>query len=269
MPAIDFTGLIQTHVIPWSINITFALAIFFIGKYVANILVNITGKILRKTGVDSILVNFIESLLKAVLLLFIIIAVLDRLGVNTTSLIAVMGAAGLAVGLALQSSLQNFAAGVMLLIFKPFKAGDFIQAGGIEGKVESINIFTSTLKTGDNREIIVPNGSIYSTTITNFSAKDTRRIDLIFGIGYNDDIRHAKTIIESVIKAEERILQDQECTIAVAELAESSVNLVVRPWVKSSDYWVVRFDLIENIKLAFDKNGISIPYPQMDVHIDK
>jgi small conductance mechanosensitive channel len=180
-----------------------------------------------------------------------------------------VGAAGLAVGLSLQDSLKNFAAGVMMIVFRPFKVGDFIEAGGTSGVVETINIFSTTMRTGDNREVIVPNGTIYGGTIVNYSARDTRRIDMTFGIGYEDDIRRAKDIMQRILEEDDRVLKDPEPTIGLSELADSSVDFVVRPWVKTADYWSVRFDLNERIKLAFDENGISIPFPQMHVHLDK
>jgi len=230
---------------------------------------NLTDKMLQKSGMDKMLVDFVHSILNALLLLFIIIASLDQLGVDTTSFIALIGAAGLAVGLALQGSLQNFASGVLLIVFRPFKVGHFIEAAGVAGVVEEIGIFSTRLKTGDNREIIVPNGAIYDGTITNNSARDTRRIDMVFGIGYDDDIRKAKEIMQSLLDADERVFKEPAPLIAVAELADSSVNFNVRPWVKSSDYWAVKFDYTEKLKLAFDDAGISIPYPQMDLHINK
>jgi small conductance mechanosensitive channel len=184
-------------------------------------------------------------------------------------LIALIGAAGLAVGLSLQSTLQNLAAGVMLIIFRPFKAGDFIDAGGVVGTVENIQIFNTVMRTGDNREIIVPNGGIFGGTITNYSARETRRVDMVFGIGYDDDIRKAKEVIKGILDADTRILKDPAPLIAVGELADSSVNFNVRPWCKSGDYWDVYFDTHEKIKLTFDEQGISIPYPQMDVHNPK
>jgi small conductance mechanosensitive channel len=265
----DIEKILSTFVIPWGINIVLALATFIIGRWVANILLKVVKKLLQKSKMDAILVNFIVSIAHAILLLFIVIASMDQLGVDTTSLIALMGAAGLAVGLALQNSLQNFAAGVMLIIFRPFKTGDFVEAGGTAGVVETISIFSTVMRTGDNREVIVPNGSIYNGTITNFSARDTRRIDMVFGIGYGDDIRKAKQILIDLLGADERVLKDPEPLVAVGELADSSVNFNVRPWVQSGDYWSVKFDLTEKIKLAFDDNGISIPYPQMDVHLNK
>ena len=184
-------------------------------------------------------------------------------------MIALIGAAGLAIGLALQGSLQNLASGVMLIVFRPFKDGDFVEAGGTMGVVEEIGIFTTKMRTGDNKEVIVPNGQIFGGIITNYSKRETRRVDMVFGIGYGDDIRKAKDIISGIIAADERILKDPETLIAVGELADSSVNFNVRPWVKSGDYWGVYFDLNEKIKLAFDENGISIPFPQMDVYLQK
>jgi small conductance mechanosensitive channel len=267
--SLDFGNLLTTYIIPWSISLVSALAIFIIGRWVAKLLTRLLRKLLTKTKMDVILINFIYSIVNAILLLFIIIAALDQLGVDTTSLIALLGAAGLAVGLALQNSLQNFAAGVLLIIFRPFKTGDFVEAGGTAGVVESISIFSTIMRTGDNREVIVPNGSIYNGTITNFSARETRRIDMVFGIGYGDDIKKAKEILQQILDADERILKDPAPLIAVGELGDSSVNFNVRPWVKSGDYWNVRFDVTEQVKLAFDENGISIPFPQMDVHLDK
>lgn len=253
----------------WLINIIFAVAIVIVGRIVVKWIVKLIRKLMVRSDLDPILVNFASSIANAALLLFVFIAALDQLGVDTTSFIALLGAAGLAIGLALQGSLQNFAAGVMMIVFRPFKIGDFIEAGGVTGVVEHMAIFSSTLKTGDNREIIIPNGQIYSGAITNFSAKDTRRIDMVFGIGYDDDMLAAKQIMEDILQAHDLVLTDPAPAVAVAELADSSVNFNVRPWVKSEDYWGVRSDLIEKIKLAFDKNGISIPYPQMDIHTDK
>lgn len=256
-------------VVQWLANIGFAVAIIVVGRIVVKWIVKLIRKLMIRADLDAILVNFASSIANAVLLLFVIIAALDQLGVNTTSLIALLGAAGLAVGLALQGSLQNFAAGVMMIIFRPFKLGDFIEAGGVVGVVEQISIFSTTLKTGDNREVIVPNGQIYAGAITNYSARETRRIDMVFGIGYDDDMLKAKKIMENILSKHKLILDDPAPAVAVAELADSSVNFNVRPWVNSDDYWGVRSELIEKIKLAFDKEGISIPYPQMDIHTDK
>lgn len=261
--------LVSTYAIPWGVNIILAIAIFIVGRIIAKSIVKLLRRILDKSEMDEILINFISSIVNIALLLAIVIAALDQLGVDTTSLIALLGAAGLAIGLALKDSLQNFASGVMLIIFRPFKTGDLVETNGTTGIIEKITIFNTVMRTGDNCEIIVPNGAIYSGNITNYSAKATRRIDMVFGIGYEDDIRKAKEIIQEIINQDERILKEPAPLVAVAELADSSVNFNVRPWVNTADYWTVRFDLTEKIKLAFDDNGISIPYPQMDLHIDK
>lgn len=266
---IDIQQLIETYVLPWGINIVMALAIFIVGKFIVNILVNVAKKLMGKAKVDNILINFIASIIKTVLLLFVVIAALDQLGVDTTSMIALIGAAGLAIGLALQGTLQNLASGVMLIIFRPFSDGDFIEAAGVSGVVEQIGIFSITMRTGDNREIIVPNGEIYGGTITNNSRRDTRRVDMVFGIGYDDDLLKAKDIIKKILSEDERILADPAPAVVVGELADSSVNFNVRPWCKTSDYWGVYSDVHEKIKLTFDAEGISIPYPQMDIHQDK
>jgi len=267
--AAEISEFVSTYVIPWSINIFFSIAIFIVGRWVVKIIANLVKKALTKAKMDVILVNFVTSIISTVLLLFVIIAALNQLGVNTTSLIALLGAAGLAIGLALQGSLQNFASGVMLIVFRPFKNGDFVEAAGTSGVVEKISIFTTVMRTPDNREIIIPNGSIYSGTITNYSARSTRRVDMVFGIGYGDDIKKTKEVLNALIEADDRILKDPEPQVAVGELGDSSVNFIVRPWVNSADYWPVKLDFTENVKLAFDENGISIPFPQMDVHLDK
>jgi small conductance mechanosensitive channel len=266
---INISELINIYIIPWGINIAFALVIFVVGRFVVKGILNIVRKILTRTGTDSILIDFICTISNAILMLFIAIAALDQLGVDTTSLVALIAAAGLAIGLSLQDSLKNFASGIMLIMFRPFKAGDFVEAGGTSGTIENISIFSTTMRTGDNREIIVPNGAIYGDSITNYSARDTRRIDMVFGIGYDDDIRKAKEIMQQILGADERILSEPAPLIAVAELADSSVNFNVRPWVNTGDYWAVLYDVTEKIKLAFDDSGISIPYPQMDVHLNK
>lgn len=266
---IDIMQLIQTYVLPWGINIVMALAIFLVGKFIVKMVVKFAKKIMLKAKVDNILINFIGSIISTILLLFVVIAALDQLGVATTSLIALIGAAGLAVGLALQGTLQNLASGVMLIIFRPFNDGDFVEAAGVAGVVEEIGIFTTTMRTGDNREIIIPNGEIFGGTITNYSKRATRRVDMVFGIGYDDDIKKAKDIISRILDEDERILKDPAPLVAVAELADSSVNFNVRPWCATSEYWNVYFDTHEKIKLTFDAEGISIPYPQMDVHQDK
>ncbi len=263
------SNLFQDYVVVYGLNIFFALTIFIIGKWVASVITNIAEKLMLKSKVDQVLVDFVGGIIKSVLILFVIIASLGELGVDTTSLVALIGAAGLAIGLSLQSSLQNFASGVMLITFRPFTAGDFVEAGGVSGVVEKISVFNTIIRTGDNKEMIVPNGAIYGGVIVNYSAKDTRRIDMVFGIGYGDDIKKAKDIMTEIMAKDERVLKDPAPLVAVSELADSSVNFVVRPWVNSADYWAVKFDLTETIKLAFDEASISIPYPQMDVHVNK
>jgi len=269
MDNIDMSSLIDVYVIPWGIKIVLALAIFYIGRMVVSSVVSVVSKLMRGRGTDEILVSFLTSILRWVLLLFVIIAALSQLGINTTSLVALLGAAGLAIGLSLQSSLSNFASGVMLIIFRPFTKGDFVEAGGAMGVVDKISIFTTTMTSPDNKEIIVPNGAILGNNITNFSARPTRRVDMVFGISYDDDIRKAKQLLEEIIAADERVLADPAPVIALGELADSSVNFLVRPWAKSEDYWGLLCDTTETVKLKFDEAGISIPYPQMDVHFDK
>ena len=249
------------------INLLGAIAILVIGFWAAKRVKSLIQTQMVKRDIDAMLASFFSSIGHILFLAFIIIAALNQLGVQTTSLIAIIGAAGLAIGLALQDSLSNFAAGVMIIILRPFKTGDFIEAGGVSGVVEGIQIFSTQMRTGDNKTIIVPNASITGGSIINYSTKDTRRIDLVFGIGYDDDIKKAKQILEQIIAADERILKDPEAVVAVSELADSSVNFVVRPWVNSDDYWAVRFDLLETVKLKFDEEKISIPYPQTDVHL--
>ncbi len=265
----DFTqtDYINMYLIPWSIKIVSALLIFIIGRWIAKAIVRFVEKLMMRSKLDAMLVAFIGNIAYVLLLAVVILATLEQLGVETTSALAILGAAGLAIGLALQSSLSNFAAGVMLIMFRPFKVGDYVEAAGNAGIVESIAIFSTVMRTGDNREVTIPNGQIYGSTIINYSARETRRIDMIFSIGYDDDIRKAKSIIEEVLNAEERILEEPAPTIMLMELGASSVDIAVRPWVKSSDYWNVRAFLLEEIKTRFDASGISIPFPQQDVHV--
>ena len=263
------TDYLNLYIIPWGLNLIMALVIFIVGRWLAKSIKNVAKRLMSKAEMDEILTNFVGNMLYFALLIVVVIAALDRLGINTTSIMAIFAAAGLAVGLALKDSLSNFAAGVMLVFFKPFKAGDFIEAAGITGVVEQLRIFSTVMRTGDNREITIPNSHIYGGTIVNFSARDTRRIDLIFGIGYEDNIKQAKALIDEAMNEDERILKDPEPVILLMELADSSVNFAVRPWVNSPDYWVVRGDLMERVKEKFDANGISIPYPQQDLHLYK
>jgi small conductance mechanosensitive channel len=252
-----------------TMNIICAALIFFVGLAVIKIILSIARKILSKTHIDEIIVNFLLSIARAALLLLVFIAVLKQLGFDTNSLVALIGAAGLAIGLALQSSLQNFAAGFMLIVFKPFKDGDFVELANTSGVVEKINIFSTTLRSADNKEITVSNGAIYGNTIVNYSARDTRRIDMVVGISYESDLKKAKELLVYIINQDARILKDPAPEVSVSELADSSVNFVVRPWVSNSDYWNVKCALTENIKLTFDANGIVIPFPQMQVHLKK
>lgn len=261
--------LIDAYIIPWAINIVMAIAIYVIGKIIVGILVNVFGKVMARSKYDDMLTDFLKAIVNALLMLFVIVASLNELGVNTTSMVAIIGAAGLAIGLSLQGSLQNFASGVMLLVFRPFKAGDWIEAGDASGSVKSISIFTTVMTTADNKEVIVPNGKIYSGNIINYSAKETRRVDMVVGISYDSDLKKAKEILLEMVAADERILKDPAPTVAVSELADSSVNFVVRPWTATADYWTVKFDFTEAVKLRFDQEGIVIPYPQMDVHVHK
>ncbi len=269
LDADKMANLVDTYAIPWGINIVFAIAIYIVGRFIAKGIVNVFGKVLSRSKYDDMLVDFLKGILNAILMLFVIVAALDRLGVDTTSLVAILGAAGLAIGLSLQGSLQNFAAGVMLLVFKPFKAGDFVEAAGEAGVIQNISIFTTIMTTGDNKQVIIPNGSIYSGNITNYSAKDTRRVDIVVGIINKKNIKRAKEVLQEIADADDRILKEPAVTIAVAELADSSVNFVVRPWAATSDFWGVKFDFTEQVKLRFDAEGISIPFPQMDIHIQK
>lgn len=263
----DVSKLMQFDYLGYAMNFVIALVIFYVGRWAVKLLVKGIHKVLEKNNVDTMLADFICSLLSALGLLVVIIAALNRLGVDTTSLVALIGAAGLAIGLALQSSLANFAAGVMLIINKPFKTGDFIEAAGVSGTVEELQIFSSVLRTPDNKVVIVPNGQIYGDNIINYSARDTRRIQIIMCIGYEDDIKLAKDLLLEIMQADTRILPDPAPSVGVSELADSSVNIYARPWVKTSDYWAVHTDLLEQFKTKFDAHGISIPFPQQDVYM--
>jgi small conductance mechanosensitive channel len=244
-----------------------ALVILVVGWLVAKFLKGLVRRLMVRSGVDPTLIGFCASITYMVLMVLVVVSALGKLGVQTTSFIAVIAAAGLAVGFALQGSLGNFAAGVLLIAFRPFKVGDFIEAGGTSGAVEEIQVFATTLKTPDNKAITVPNAAITGGNIINYSAKPVRRVDMVFGIGYGDDIKRAKEVIQGILTKDSRILKEPEPTIAVSELADSSVNIAVRPWVKTADYWGVFFDTTEAVKLEFDAQGITIPYPQQDVHM--
>jgi small conductance mechanosensitive channel len=233
------------------------------------VFVRVLAKMLKKKDIDDAVVSFIGNIFYLILMIAVLIASMSQLGVDTTSLIAVLGAAGLAIGLALQGSLSNFASGVLIVVLRPFRAGDFVEAGGKMGIVMKIELFSTTMRTPDNKILFIPNSKITSDCITNFSRQDTRRIDLVIGVSYDADLKVAKQTLTDVLEAEDRILPDPAYVIAVNELADSSVNFIVRPWVKAEDYWPTHWDLMEKIKIALDDAGVGIPYPQMDVHLHK
>lgn len=251
----------------YGLKIVVALLIFIIGKWVAGIVRKLLRRGMEKSKVDAALVGFLSSIAYYVLLVVVVIAAISHLGIQTTSLVAVLGAAGLAVGFALQGSLSNFASGVLIILFRPFKVGDFVEAGGVMGVVDEIGILVTEMHTPDNKGIIIPNSQVMGAHIVNFNKHETRRCDMVFGIGYGDSIDKAKEILMSIVEADERCLKDPAPTIAVSEHGDSSVNLVCRPWVKGSDYWGVLFDTHEAVKKRFDEEGVSIPFPQRDVHL--
>src|SRR6056297_2895741 len=244
----------QTLATEFGVDIIAALAIFIIGRWVANLITKGMRRLMERANVDATLVKFLSNIVRVLLLIFVILAAIGQLGIQTTSLIAVLGAAGLAVGL-------------LVIIFRPYKVGDYIEAAGIAGTVDEVQIFNTVMKTPDNKKIIVPNSQVTGGIITNYSAHETRRVDFTFGIGYGDDIDKAKKIIEEVLTSDERVLADPAPQIVVAELADSSVNIVARPWANAADYWGLKFDVTETVKKRFDAEGISIPFPQRDVHV--
>jgi len=251
----------------YGIKIIGAIAIIVLGRIAVGIVGRVVSRMMTKGKADETLTKFVVSLTRIALMVFLVIAALGTLGVQTASFVAVIGAAGLAIGFALQGSLSNFASGVMLVIFRPFRAGDYVEAGGTAGVVEAVHIFITQFKTPDNKKVIVPNSQITGGNIINYSANDNRRVDLVFGIGYGDDIKKAKDILMRILSEDSRILKDPAPTVAVLELGDSSVNFAVRPWVATADYWAVYFDVTEKVKLAFDNEGVSIPFPQRDVHL--
>jgi small conductance mechanosensitive channel len=263
----QMTETLTAYATQYGLRIIVALLIFFFGRIIAKALANGIRKVLIRAKVDETLATFLKNITYYALIAAVVIAALGQAGINVTSFLAVLGAAGLAVGLALKDSLSNFAAGVMLILLKFFKTGDYVTAGGQSGTVTAINIFNTVLTTPDNKVITVPNSSVLSGTITNVTANDTRRVDMTFGIGYDDDLLKAKKTLERIVSEEPRVLPEPTPLIQVMELADSSVNFVVRPWVKTSDYWGVYYALTEKVKLVFDQEGITIPYPQQDVHI--
>lgn len=274
-PALDYTNpdqlivLITEQGTSIGMKVVSALLIFLVGRWIVGLVVKAVRKSLARTEMEDTLEKFLCSMLNAVLMVVVLIATIGALGVQTTSLLAVLGAAGLAVGLALQGSLSNFASGVLIVLFRPYKVGDFIEAAGIAGSVKEVQIFTTIIHTGDNKKIIVPNSQIMNGIITNYSGNDTRRVDLVVGCGYDDDIDKVYKVLQDIIDSDERILKDPAPSIALNTLADSSVNFNVRPWVNASDYWGVYNGVTEQVKRKFDEAGLNIPYPQTDVHVYK
>lgn len=262
-----YSDMIIAWVSSYSLKIIAAIAIFIIGRWIAGSISDLLSRVLKKSNVDITLVGFLSNILYYTLLIVVLIAAAGQLGINTTSFLTIVGTVGLAVGLALKDSLSNFAAGVMLILFRPFRVGDLIEVGGASGKVESITIFTTILNTPDNQKLIIPNGSITTGVIKNVTANSTRRIDLVMGIGYKDDISKARKIMTGIMDADNRVLKNPAPAVAVMELGDSSVKFAVRPWVKTEDYWDVYFDLTEKIKVMFDQEGITIPFPQREIHM--
>ncbi|WP_028113960.1 mechanosensitive ion channel family protein [Ferrimonas kyonanensis] len=253
----------------YGMRILIALLILVVGRWVSKIVASMVRKMMERRKVEATAVGFVGALVSTIIMAFTFIAALAQLGVQTASLVAVLGAAGLAVGLALQGSLSNFAAGVLLVVFRPCRAGDYVEAAGAAGVVEEISIFSTTLITPDNKKIIAPNAAVINGVIVNYSAKDTRRIDLVIGVAYDADLRQTREVLSQVVEASDYVLKDPAYRVEVSELADSSVNFVVRPWVKSEDYWDAYFQLMANIKQALDDAGIGIPFPQMDLHVQQ
>lgn len=260
---------VVTLLTAWGIKIATALVLLIIGLWVAKKLASVFQSILDKRGVDKTITNFMRNIVYGILVAFVIISVLGQVGIQTASVVAILGAAGLAVGFALQGSLSHFASGVLLIVFRPIKAGDFIEAAGVAGVVKEITLFSTVLTTGDNKVITVPNSSIVAGAITNYSTMSERRVDLTVGVSYDADLAQTRSVLQAVVDAEARVLPDKDVTIAVAELADSSVNFVVRVWVKSGDYWPTYFAMTEAVKIKLDEANIGIPYPQMDVHVQQ
>jgi small conductance mechanosensitive channel len=263
----DIIKQVQSLAAEYGLQVIGAIATIIIGIWIAKIISKFVGRVLKKKDVDETLTKFLVSLVKIGLITFVIISAAAQIGIQTASFVAVIGAVGLAIGFALQGSLSNLAAGVMLIIFKPVKVGDYIDGGGAEGVVESVGIFVTTLVTLDNKVVYIPNATLTGGNITNVTEKDTRRVDMVFGISYSDDIDKARSAINEVVTSNSKILKDPKPDILVSELGDSSVNFKVRPWVKTADYWGVYFDVHEQIKKKFDEQNISIPFPQRDVHM--
>lgn len=263
----DLFGMLASVATTYGLKLLGSILIVVIGRWAAKLVVGAVRRVMQRSDLEEMLINFVGNIVYWLLIAIIAVAALSNLGIPTTSAAAIIGAAGLAVGLALQDSLGNFAAGVMIIVFKPFTEGDYVEVAGTGGVVENVQLFTTALRTPDNKAVIVPNGEIISNNITNYTAKPTRRIDMVFGIGYDDDLREAKKLLEQILQEDDRILAEPAPEVAVLELADSSVNFAVRPHVKTEDYWPVYFYLTEEVKVRFDEAGISIPYPQRDIHL--
>ncbi|AMG03611.1 small-conductance mechanosensitive channel MscS [Vibrio mimicus] len=255
--------------IQYGVNIISAILILFVGNLIVKAVAGSVANVLKKKEMDKAVVEFIHGLVRYTLFIIVLIAALSRIGVQTASVVAVIGAAGLAVGLALQGSLSNFAAGVLIVAFRPFKSGDYVEIGGVAGSVDAIQIFQTVLKSPDNKMVVVPNSAVIGSAITNYSRHETRRVDMVIGVSYKSDLQKTKRVLRETLEKDPRILKDPDMTIGVLTLADSSINFVVRPWCKTSDYWAVYFDSMQAIKEALDANGIEIPFPQMDVHLNK
>jgi small conductance mechanosensitive channel len=263
----EWLSTAQQLAVDYGIRILAAVIVLVVGRWVAGGIRRVIERLMEKGRLDPTIIKFTGNLGYIALLAFTVLAALNQLGIQTTSFIAVLGAAGLAIGLALQGSLSNFAAGFLMILFRPFRVGDYIEAAGTAGTVEEIQIFTTTLRTPDNKTVIVPNAKLTADNIVNWSAKGTRRVDMVFGIGYGDDIDRAREVIQGIIAADSRVLKDPAPLVAVYRLGDSSVDFVARPWVMTTDYWDFWFETTEKVKKAFDAEGISIPFPQQDVHL--
>ena len=257
----------QQLALGWGLKLITALLIFIVGRWISRWVVKAFRRLLNLQQMDETLVSFLGNVVNGVLLTAVVIAALQYLGVPVTSLVAVLGAAGLAIGLALKDSLGNFASGVMLVMFRPFTRGDWVEVAGVAGKVQDVHIFSTILTTSDNRQIIIPNGQVASATITNYTALDTRRVDLEFGVGYDDDLRVVRKVLERICSEHPLVLEKPATNVFVSNLGDSSVDFKVRPWCKTEDYWTVHADLLETAKLELEAAGCSIPYPQTDVHL--
>lgn len=264
-----YTDIALEYATEYGLKILGALLIFFIGKWVARKIITLMRRGMERAGVDQTLISFASNALYVVLIIMIIVAAISNIGVETTSFMAIFGAAGLAIGLALKDTLANVGAAVLIIFFRPFKVGDFIEASGVMGNVKSINLFSTTLTTTDNRSIIIPNGALIAGNIINYTGNQTRRIDMTFQIDYKDDLKVAKEVVMNVLQSHEKVLKEPEPIVAVGALERDGVQLIVRPWVAVEDYWNVSFEVTESVKLEFDQHNITVPFPQMDLHVKK